>query len=67
FQGQEADIVFLSMVQNSRVGFMDSINRVNVAVTRAKEKLILVGDKKYFASTQNESMLLKYLFKGGVK
>jgi superfamily I DNA and/or RNA helicase len=67
FQGQEADIVFLSMVQNSRVGFMDSINRVNVAVTRAKEKLILVGDKKYFATTQNESMLLKYLFKGGVK
>ncbi|MDY0139917.1 MAG: AAA domain-containing protein [Candidatus Izemoplasmatales bacterium] len=67
FQGQEADIVFLSMVQNSRVGFMDSINRVNVAVTRAKEKLILVGDKKYFATTQNESVLLKYLFKGGVK
>lgn len=65
FQGQEADIVFLSMVQNTRVGFMDSINRVNVAVTRAKEKLILVGDKNYFSTKQTDSMLLKQLFKGG--
>lgn len=67
FQGQEAEIVFLSMVQNSRVGFMDSINRVNVAVTRAKEKLILVGDKEFFATKQKDSTLLKELFGGGVR
>lgn len=66
FQGQEADIVFLSMVRNSgSIGFMDSINRVNVAITRAKEKLIVVGDKNYFASKQNQSLLLKSLFQGG--
>lgn len=65
FQGQEADIVFLSMVQNYRVGFMDSINRVNVAITRAKEKLVVVGDKNFFVSKQKQSLLLKYLFQGG--
>jgi len=66
FQGQEADIVFLSMVRNNgSVGFMDSINRVNVAITRAKEKLIVVGDKNFFASKQNQSLLLKSLFQGG--
>jgi superfamily I DNA and/or RNA helicase len=33
FQGHEADIVFLSMVQTKRVGFMDNPNRLNVAIT----------------------------------
>lgn len=63
FQGQEAQIVFISMVQNKRVGFMDSINRVNVAITRAKEKLIIVGDKQFFSKKQSNSTLLKNLFK----
>lgn len=63
FQGQEADVVYLSMVQNSRVGFLDSINRVNVAITRAKEKIIIFGDGKFFAKTQSHSELLKQLFK----
>ena len=64
FQGQEADVVYLSMVQNYRVGFLDSINRVNVAITRAKEKIIIFGDKKFFIS-QDNSEILKKLFKGG--
>ncbi len=64
FQGQEADVVYLSMVQNDRVGFLDSINRVNVAITRAKEKIIIFGDKKFFIS-QDHSEILRKLFKGG--
>jgi len=48
FQGQEADLVFLSMVQNHRVGFMDSPNRLNVAITRAKFQLVIVGNKAFF-------------------
>lgn len=48
FQGQEADIVFLSMVQNRRDGFLDSPNRLNVALTRAKFQLVILGDKEYF-------------------
>ena len=62
FQGQEADIVYLSMVQNNRVGFLDSISRVNVAITRAKEKIIIFGDKVFFKN-QNHSELLSKLFK----
>lgn len=62
FQGQEADIVYLSMVQNNRVGFLDSISRVNVAITRAKEKIIIFGDKEFFQK-QDHSELLNKLFK----
>ena len=62
FQGQEADVVYLSMVQNYRVGFLDSINRLNVSITRAKEKIIIFGDKKFFIS-QDHSEILNKLFK----
>jgi len=62
FQGQEADIVYLSMVQNFRVGFLDSVNRMNVAITRAKEKLILFGNVKFFQS-QTDSDLLRLIYK----
>ena len=62
FQGKEADIVFLSMVKSGRVGigFMDSPNRLNVALTRAKYQMVIVGNKKYFAE-QTRSKLLKKL------
>ena len=63
FQGQEADIVYISMVQNQKVGFLDSVNRVNVAITRAKEKVIIFGDKDFFANKQDHSTLLKKVFK----
>lgn len=49
FQGQEADVVFLSMVQTQRVGFMDSPNRLNVALTRARYQNVIIGNKGYFA------------------
>jgi hypothetical protein len=49
FQGQEADIVFLSMVRNQTNGFIDNPNRLNVAVTRAKFQLVIIGDYDYFA------------------
>jgi superfamily I DNA and/or RNA helicase len=49
FQGHEADIVFLSMVQTHRDGFMDNPNRLNVAITRAKFQLVIIGDYYYFA------------------
>lgn len=62
FQGQEADVVYLSMVQNYRVGFLDSVNRMNVAITRAKDKLIIFGNKKFFQD-QVESELLRNIFK----
>lgn len=65
FQGQEADIVYLSMVQNHRLGFLDSISRVNVAITRAKEKIIIFGEKEYYAKTQKDSDFLLDIFRRG--
>lgn len=62
FQGQEADVIYLSMVQNDKVGFLDSISRVNVAITRAKEQIIIFGDAKFFKKQQHSEMLNK-LFK----
>lgn len=49
FQGQEADVVFLSMVNTHRDGFMDSPNRLNVSITRARYQLVIVGDHGYFS------------------
>ena len=48
-QGREADIVFLSLVRNNNIGFMDNPNRINVAITRAKYQLVLVGNRKFLA------------------
>ncbi len=62
FQGKEADVVFLSMVKSGAagLGFMDSPNRLNVAITRAKYQMVIVGDRKYF-ETQKKSKLLEKL------
>ena len=61
-QGQEADVVFLSMVRNHNVGFMDTPNRLNVAITRAKHLLVFVGNKKFFSECQ--SIELKQIVEG---
>ena len=47
FQGQERDIVYISMTRSNAegiVGFLSDIRRMNVAMTRAKMKLVVVGD-----------------------
>lgn len=47
-QGQEFDIVVISFVRsfrgNRKVGFLDDLRRLNVALSRAKKKLIMVGN-----------------------
>ena len=60
FQGHEADIVFLSMVQTFKDGFMDNPNRLNVAITRAKFQLVIIGHHEYFL-TKSQSDDLKAL------
>ncbi|MEZ0485083.1 AAA domain-containing protein [Fibrella aquatica] len=47
FQGQERDIVYISMTRSndrSEIGFLSDIRRMNVAMTRARKKLIVIGD-----------------------
>jgi hypothetical protein len=48
FQGREADLVLLSMRNTRRIGFLDSPNRLNVAVTRAREQMMIFGHYDYF-------------------
>lgn len=59
FQGQEADVVFLSMVNTRRDGFMDSPNRLNVSITRARYQLVIIGDHTYFSEKSNTLELKK--------
>ena len=54
FQGQEADIVFLSMVRNRGVGFLDNRNRMNVAITRARYQTVITGNKVPFLNSRIE-------------
>lgn len=60
FQGHEADVVFLSFVKTRSVGFLQSLNRLNVAVTRARYQLVLFGAQRFFGS-QRSSRLLREL------
>ncbi len=48
FQGREADLVMLSMKNTGRVGFLDSPNRLNVGLTRARQQLVVLGNHDYF-------------------
>lgn len=47
FQGQERDAVYISMVRSngdSIIGFLSDVRRMNVAMTRARKKLVVIGD-----------------------
>lgn len=47
FQGQECDVVYISLVRSNRkgeIGFLRDYRRMNVAMTRARKQLIIVGD-----------------------
>lgn len=47
FQGQERDLVLISMTRSNadnRIGFLSEIRRMNVAMTRARKKLVVIGD-----------------------
>lgn len=47
FQGEERDVIYISLVRSnpqSEIGFLSDIRRMNVALTRAKKKLIVIMD-----------------------
>ncbi|RPD39999.1 AAA domain-containing protein [Chitinophaga barathri] len=47
FQGQERDIVYISMTRSNtenKIGFLSDVRRMNVAMTRARKKLVVIGD-----------------------
>lgn len=49
FQGQERDIIIISLVRSNdegQIGFLRDLRRMNVAITRARMKLIILGDRQ---------------------
>ena len=47
FQGQEREVIYLSLTRSNEeqiIGFLADIRRMNVAMTRAKSKLVIIGD-----------------------
>lgn len=47
FQGQERDVIFVSLVranETGNIGFLNDLRRMNVAITRARMKLIILGN-----------------------
>ncbi|ABO36125.1 putative DNA helicase [Methanococcus maripaludis C5] len=45
FQGRENEVIVISFVRTDKMGFLKDLRRLNVAVTRARRKLIVVGSK----------------------
>lgn len=64
FQGQERDVIAISLVRSnekSDVGFLGDIRRINVAMTRAKKKLMMIGDIATLGSHPFYMELLEYV------
>lgn len=57
FQGHEADLVLLSFVNRDKVGFLESPNRLNVALTRARYQVVLVGHQSYFERCRSDLLV----------
>ena len=59
FQGQERDIIIYSFTKSSkipckerRIGFLNELRRLNVALSRSKKMLIMIGDMKFLSSCE---------------
>ncbi|MCS7005446.1 MAG: AAA domain-containing protein [Cytophagales bacterium] len=68
FQGQEKDVIYISLVRSNtdgKIGFLEDIRRMNVAITRARYKLIIVGDSATVGNHSFYRDLLEYIQKEG--
>jgi superfamily I DNA and/or RNA helicase len=64
FQGQERDIIAISLTRSNNhgeIGFLSDIRRMNVGMTRARRKLLLVGDSSTLSSHPFFMDLLAYV------
>jgi ATP-dependent RNA/DNA helicase IGHMBP2 len=68
FQGQERDVIVISLVRSNgkgEVGFLGDIRRTNVAMTRAKKKLIVIGDSATLGSHPFYLELIEFVQRKG--
>ena len=64
FQGQERDIIYISLVRSNdrgEIGFLKDIRRMNVAMTRAKQKLVVIGDSATICAEDFYSDFVAYI------
>lgn len=62
-QGQERDIIAISLTRSNEdgvVGFLADTRRMNVAMTRARKKLLIVGDSSTIAQHPFYNDLIDY-------
>ncbi len=63
FQGQEKDIVYISLVRSNdegTIGFLSDTRRMNVAITRARKKIVIIGDSATLSSHPFYDALIAY-------
>ncbi len=68
FQGQERDVILISMVRGNdegRIGFLGDLRRMNVAITRARMKLIILGDTSTLSKTRFYRKLIEHVTQNG--
>lgn len=68
FQGQEKEVIILSLVRSNKtntIGFLKDYRRMNVAMTRAKLKLIVIGDSSTLGKDRFYEDFLNYVEKNG--
>lgn len=68
FQGQERDIVYISMTRSNSegsIGFLADVRRMNVAMTRARKKLVIVGDSATLSSLKFYADFINYAENAG--
>ena len=64
FQGQERDVILISLVRSNdegQIGFLKDLRRMNVAMTRARMKLIILGNKNTMTEHPFYKKLWEYI------
>lgn len=64
FQGQERDVIILSLVRandSGNIGFLRDLRRMNVAITRARMKLIVIGNAQTLTQHRFYHSLIAYI------
>lgn len=68
FQGREKDVIYISLVRSNEkgeIGFLKELRRINVAMTRARKKLVIIGDSATLGQHQFYSDLIDYASENG--
>ena len=61
FQGREKDVIIFSCVRTASIGFLNDYRRLNVAITRAKRGLVIIGDSRLLRSDPTWASFLTFI------